>query len=86
MFVENFRKICLEFYELDLAKLLSVSGLAWQATINKAKVDLELLTDIDMFLMVEKGIRGAIFQAIHKYTKANNKYIEIMIKIRNLYI
>ena len=36
--------------------------------------------------MVEKGIRGAIFQAIHKYTKANNKYIEIMIKIRNLYI
>ena len=51
---QNFRNMCLEIYELDLAKSISAPGLAWQAAFKKAKVKLDLLTDIDMVLMVEK--------------------------------
>ena len=40
------------------------------------KVELELLTDIDMLLMVEKGTRGGICQAIHRYSEASNKYMK----------
>ena len=72
---ENFRDKCIEIYGLDPAHFLSAPGLAWQACLKKTKVKLELLTDIDMLLMVEKGIRGRICQAIHRYAKANNKYM-----------
>ena len=72
---ENFRNKCIEIYELDPAHFLSAPGLAWQACLKKTKVKLELLTDIDMLLMVEKGIRGGICQATHRYAKENNKYM-----------
>ena len=73
---ENFRKMCLKIYHLDPVKFLSAPGLAWQAALKKTEVKLELLTDIDMLLMVEKGIRGGICHAIHRYAKANNKYMK----------
>ena len=72
---ENFRSKCIEIYEFDLAHLLSAPGLAWKAFLKKAGVKLELLTDPDRLLMVEEGIRGGICQAIHRYAKANNKYM-----------
>ena len=53
---ENFRDKCVEIYELDPAHFLSAPGLAWQADLKKTGVKLELLTDYDMLLMVEKGI------------------------------
>ena len=73
---EKFRDNCNEIYELDPVYFVSAPGLAWQACLKKTGVKLELLTDIDMLLMVEKGTRGGICQAIHRYAKANNKYMK----------
>ena len=73
---ENFRKMCLKIYHLDPLKCLSAPGVARQAALKKTEVKLELLTDIDMLLMVEKGIRGGICHTIHRYAKANNKYMK----------
>ena len=72
---ENFRNMCIKVYELDPAYFLSAPGLAWQACLKKTKVKLELRTDVDMLLTVEKGIRGGLCHAIHRYANANNKYM-----------
>ena len=61
---ENFRQSCLENYELDPAHFVSLPGLAWQACLKKTNVELELITDYDMLLMIEDGIRGGICHAI----------------------
>ena len=50
--------------------------ITWQACLKKAAVKLELLTNFNMLLMVEEGIRGGMCHAIHRYAKANNKYIK----------
>ena len=73
---ENFRNACLKVYELDPAHFLSLAGLAWQVCLKKTSIKLELLTDYDMLLMVEEGIRGGICHSIHRHAKANNKYME----------
>ena len=70
----NFRNMCHKIYELDPAKFFSAPGLAWQAALKKTKVKLDPITDIDILLMVEKGVRGAICHSIYQYVKANNKY------------
>ena len=72
----NFRDMCLKEYELDPAHFLSLPGLAWQSRLKKTNIELELLTDYNMLLMVEEGIRGGICHSIHRYVKANNKYIK----------
>ena len=68
---ENFRKMCLKIYNLDPVKFLSAPGLAWQATLKKTEVKLELSTDLDMLLMVEREISGGICHAINWHAKAN---------------
>ena len=73
---ENFRNKCIEIYELDPAHFLSAPGLAWQACLKKTEVELELLANNGMLLMDEKGTRGGIFQVIHRYAEANNKYMK----------
>ena len=73
---ENFRNKCIETYELDPAHFLSEPGLVWQACLKKTEVELELLTNIDMLLMTERGIRGGMCQAIHGCAKVNNKYMK----------
>ena len=55
---ENFRDKCNEIYELDPVYFVSAPGLAWQAYLKKTGVKLELLTNYDMLLMVENGIRA----------------------------
>ena len=73
---ENFRNMCIKVYELDPTHFLSLPGLAWLACLKKTNVKLELLTNYDMLLMVKEGIRGGICHSIHRYAKANNKYMK----------
>ena len=73
---ENFRDMCINVYELYPAHFLSLPGLAWQACLKKTNIELELLTDYDMLLMVEEGIRSGICHSIQRYAKVNNKYMK----------
>ena len=69
---ENFRNMCLKIYELDPAKLLSATGLAWLAALKKAKMKLDPVSDIDMLLMIGKG-RGRICHFVYRHAKVNDK-------------
>ena len=55
---ENFREKGIDFYGLDPVHFLSAPRLGWQALLKKTEIELELLTDNNMLMMVEKGIRG----------------------------
>ena len=72
---ENFRSTCLSNYELDPAHYFTAPGLSWDACLRQSNVTLELLTDMDMHMMFEKGIRGGISTITHRHAKANNKLI-----------
>ena len=76
MSLKIFRNACIKTYELDPAHFISLPGLAWQACLKKTGVELELLTDDDMLLMIEEGVRGGICHAVHRYAKANNRYMK----------
>ena len=68
--------MCIKVYELDPAHFLSAPGLAWQACLKKTETKLELLADVVLLLMVEKGIKGGICHVMHRYAKANNYYMK----------
>ena len=72
---EAFRDTCLKHYKQDPAHFCTSPGLAWKACLKHTGIRLELLTDHDMLLMFERGIRGGITQAVCKYASANNKYL-----------
>ena len=73
---ENFRKTCLENYELDPAHYVSAPGLSWDAFLKKSGEEVELVSDMAMFQFFEKGIRGGTSYTAHRHSKANNKYME----------
>ena len=73
---ENFRNIYLNRYELDPVHFVSAPGLGWQACLKKTGVKLELITDYDIILTTDEGIRGGICQATQRHAKANNKYMK----------
>ena len=73
---ENFRNKSIEIYELDPVHFFVCTMISMASLFKKTEVKLELLTKIVMLLMTEKGIRGGICHAIHRYAKANNKYME----------
>ena len=73
---ENFRDVCLDNYRLDPMFYYTAPGLAWDACLKITKVELELLTDYDMLMMVEKGIRGGVSMISTRYGKANNPYMK----------
>ena len=70
---ENFKDKFIDIYGLDPVHFFCAPGLTWQLCLKKTRVELELLTDIDMLWMVENGIRGGMCRAMQRYTKANNK-------------
>ena len=73
---ENFRKTCLEYYKLDPCHYFTSPGLSWDAMLKMTDIKLELMTDIDMFQFIEKGLRGGISYIANRYGKANNRYMK----------
>ena len=73
---ESFRRTCLSYYNLDPCHYFTSPGLSWDAMLKMTKIELELMTDIDMYQFIEKGMRGGISYISHRYGKANNKYIK----------
>jgi len=73
---ENFREVCLKNCELDPCWYYSAPGLAWDACSKSTEVQLELLSDPDMLLMIEQGIRGGVSMISTRYSRANNKYMK----------
>ena len=73
---QNFRKICLAYYGLDPCHYISSPGLSWDAMLKMTKVNLDLISDVDMQLFIEKGMRGGISYIAHRHAQANNKYMK----------
>ena len=69
---ENFRKVCMGRYGLDPAHYYTAPRMSWDALLKKTGVELELLTDLDMHLLIQKGMRGGISMASQRCAKANN--------------
>ncbi|GFV78656.1 c2H2-type domain-containing protein [Trichonephila clavipes] len=72
---ENFRKICMQTYKLDPCWYFTTPALSWDAMLLHTKVAIELFTDYDMLLFIEKGVRGGISQCCNRYAIANNRYM-----------
>ena len=72
---ENFRKTCLQYYKLDPCHYFTSPGLSWDTMLKMTNIKLELMTDIDMFQFIEKGMHGGVSYIANRYRQANNKYI-----------
>ena len=73
---ENVRTMCIDYYGLDPAHYYTLPNFAWDAMLKKTEIYLEHITDLDMYEMLESGLRGGMCQVSHKHVKANNKYLE----------
>ena len=73
---ESFRKTCLQYYKLDPCHYFMSLGLSWDAMLKMNNIKLELMTDVDMFQFIEKGMRDGVSYITNRYGKANNKYMK----------
>ena len=74
--MENFIDVCLEKYKLGPVHYVTAAALAWDGMLKVTGVEIELLTDPNMYLFFEEGIRGGASSAMKRYLKANNKYMK----------
>ena len=73
---ENFKKTCMQYYKLDPCHYFTSPGLSWDAMLKMTNIKLELMTDIDMFQFIKKGMRGGVSYIANRYGNANNKYMK----------
>ena len=73
---EKFIGTCLEYYGLDPFHYFSSLGLSWSVMLEMTEIELELISNLDMYLFVEKGMRGGISDIAERFSKANNKYMQ----------
>ena len=73
---ENFRGTALSTYKLDPPHYLTLPGYSWDALLKSTEVSLELITEPDMYLFIEKGLRGGISMVSHRHAIANNQYMQ----------
>ena len=73
---EKFIDTCLKFYGLDPCHYFSSPGLSWDAMLKMTGMRLEKIVDIDMYLFIEKGLRGGISYIAMRYAKTSNKYMK----------
>ena len=73
---ENFRKTCMQYYKLDPCHYFTSPGLSWDAMLKMTNIKLELMTDIDMFQFIEKGMHDGVSYIANRYGNANNKYMK----------
>ena len=69
---EKLRRDTQSLYGLEAVHYYSMPGLCWDAALKHSNVELELITDIDMYQMVEKGIRGGVSMISQRYAEAND--------------
>ena len=72
----KFLRTCLEYFGLDLGHYFNSPGLSWDAMLKMTETELELISDIEMLLFIEKGMRGGISYIPERFSKANNKYMQ----------
>ena len=73
---QKFIKTCLEYYGLDPCHYFSSPGLSWDAMLKKTGIELKLISDTEMHLFIEKGMREGISYIDKRFSKANNKYMQ----------
>ena len=73
---ENVRKTCLKYYKLDPSYYFSSPGLSWDAILKMTDIKLELITDVDQYLFIERASKGGVSYIANRYAKANNKYMK----------
>jgi hypothetical protein len=82
---EKFRTMSLCSYGLDPAHYYSLPGLSWDAALKYSGVKLDLIVDIDMYQLVERGLRGGVSMISHRYAEASPSRSLIYLDANSLY-